>query len=84
MEGTLEPESYHTYPLDWASLLGFGPEGLPWSRLALSFGFTLFLCPCKPGIAGLQLCRSLVHPEDGRALPEYERHYPSTAKYRAS
>lgn len=34
--------SYHTYPLDWASLLGFGPEGLPWSRLALSFGFTCF------------------------------------------
>lgn len=36
---------------------------------------SMFLCPCKLGLAGLRLCRPLVHPE-------YEQHCPST-KYRA-
>lgn len=47
-ERHLGPWSYHTNPLDWTSLLSFGPEGLPESRLALSFGlmysFSLRAC----------------------------------------
>lgn len=66
---------YHTYPLDWASLLHFGPKGLPWSKLALSFGFT-----CSFVLASFVRSKVVLATlkTPCPSLPEYEQHRPST------
>lgn len=73
----------HLTPPCWASLLGLGPEGLPWSRLALILGLT---CPFDLVSSAQGACNfvdPLVHPEEVRALTENGQHCPSTSQYRA-